>query len=68
MAFKCASKGEERAHAPHPQIARKWHKIDTFLVITRKQSNFYSYKFDLHYLIGRKQAKSDYFSEIGIPI
>ena len=57
--------GGKRGHAP--QSARKWHKIDTFLDITRK-SNFYSYKSGLYYLLDRKQAKSDYFSDIRVPI
>ena len=66
MTFKGGSNGTKRGHAP--QRARKWHKIDTFLDITRKQNNFYSYKFGLHYLLGQKQAKSDFFSEIGVPL
>ena len=46
------------------QSARKWHKINTFLDITRKQSNFCVYKIGFYYLLGRRQAKSDYVSEM----
>ena len=51
-----------------PKSARKWHKIVIFLDITRQQSSAYWQKFGLYYLLGRKQAKSDCFSEIGVPI
>ena len=39
MTFKAGSKVAKRGHAP--QSARKWHKIDIFLDIRRKPSNFY---------------------------
>ena len=32
--------GAKHGHAPPPNV-RKWHKIDTYLDITRKQCNFY---------------------------
>ena len=46
---------------PRPQSARKWRKIDIFLAIIRKQSNFYHQKFCLYCLLSHKQANSDYF-------
>ena len=48
-----------------PQIARKLNKINILLDLTRKQSSFWLQKIGLYYLLGLKQAKSDYFSEIG---
>ena len=38
----------EGAQGHGPQIARKWHKMDIFLDIARKQSNFYLEKFGLY--------------------
>ena len=67
MTFKPRSKGVKRGHAPPQKSTRKWHKIDKFLDIRRKQSNFYSLKFGLCYLLGHKQAISHYFSNIGVP-
>ena len=59
----CESKGPNVAK---PQSFRKWQTIDIFLDIKRNQRNFLILKFGLYYLLGRKQAKSDYFSETGI--
>ena len=55
--------GQRQSYSPPPS-AQKWYKINTFLDIRRKQSNFCLYKIALYYLLGRKQAKSDYFSEM----
>ena len=58
MTLKGGSMAAKRSHAP-PQSSRKWHKINIFLDITRKQSSFYLFKLGLYYLLGRQEAKSD---------
>ena len=58
------SKWDKRSHGSNSQ---KWHKNDILLGITRKQSKFYL-KIGVYYLLGSKQAKSDYFSQIGAPL
>ena len=50
-----------------PQGARKWHKINIFQDIRRKQRDIDLEKFGLYYLVGSKEAKPDAFSEIGVP-
>ena len=65
MTFKGGSKGAKGGHLPNaPEMAQN-------LCIPRynkktKQLSFI--KFGLFYLSSRKQAKSDYFSDIGIPL
>ena len=58
-------KGAPKETNMQPQSARKWHKINLVLDTTRKQSHFWFQKIGLLYLLGLKQAKSDYFSEMG---
>ena len=65
------SKGTKRGRSlypPPPSACRKWPKIDIVLDITRKQNMFYFLIFGFYYLLGRKEAKPDYFSEIGVRI
>ena len=52
------------SHPPPLQRARKWHKINIFLDIAWKHCNFYLSMFGLYYLLGHKQARSAYISEI----